>query len=165
MKILALLLLASFAASLPFPSAMADLPPSAPGPRPGTVEAMQCLVGVRQDPTECIEMFRGGAQTIATPWVFVGAERKFQRGPLVSSTFWGRASDSNMFDAKAMMGKPTKEMDIFDVKFTHTEYTFYVSPADAEGKIRALTILLYGPHNLFQVSSCSGGHLCVAGGP
>ena len=151
MKKLVLLLLASLTASLPFPPAMADLPPAASGPRPGTVQAMHCLVGVRQDPAECMKMFRGGAQTIATPWVFVGAERNFQRGPLVSSSFWGRASETNMFDTKAMRGWPVREMDIFDVKFAHVEYTFYISPADADGKIRALAIPLYGPHDPLQL--------------
>jgi len=163
MKMLALSLLAAITVSLTAPSAMADLSPAAPGPRPGTLEAMQCLLGVREEPNECIRMFRGGAQRTAMPWVFLGAEPKFQRGVLVSSTYWGRASESNMFDVKAMRGWPVKEMDIFDVKFAHTEYTFYVSPADAEGKIRALTVLLYAPHDLFQVSGCTGGHLCAAG--
>ncbi|MEO6022484.1 MAG: hypothetical protein ABIP64_05095 [Burkholderiales bacterium] len=165
MKMLALLSLASLATLLHSPSAMADLSPTASGPRPGTVEAMRCLVGVRQERADCIKIFRGGAQTTAMPWVFVDAGQKFQRGPLVSSTYWGRASDANMFDAKAMRGKPTKEMDIFDVKFAHTEYTFYISPADAEGKVRALTVLLYAPHDPFQISGCSGGHLCVSGAP
>lgn len=146
-------------------AAMADEPPAASGPRPGTVEAMQCLVGLRQDTAECIKMFVGGAQRAAPPWVFVSAEQRFQRGRLVSSTFWGRASASNMYDAKAMMTLPTKEMDIFDVKFAHTEYTFYISPADADGKINALTILLYGPHDPFQVTGCSGARLCVSGTP
>jgi hypothetical protein len=152
MKKLALSLLAFLAAS-PLPSAIADEPPAGSGPRPGTVEAMQCLTGIRQEPGECIKMFVGSAQTRATPWVFVSAGQKFQRGPLVSSSYWGRASQSNMFDVKAMRALPTKEMDIFDVKFAHTEYTFYVSPADAEGKIKALAILLYAPHDPFQVSS------------
>jgi hypothetical protein len=70
-----------------------------------------------------------------------------------------------MFDVKAMIGKPTKEMDIFDVKFAHVEYTFYISPADAEGKIRALTVLLYAPHDPYQVSSCTGRRLCVSDAP
>ena len=149
---LPLLLSAFLTASLLHTSLVADPSPAASGPRPGTVEAMQCLLGVRQQPAECIRLFQGGAQTIATPWVFVGAERKFQRGPLISSNFWGRASDSNMFDVKAMIGKPTKEMDIFDVKFAHQEYTFYISPADGDGKIRALAILLYAPHDLYQLT-------------
>jgi len=151
MKKLALSLLALLIASPP--SAMADEAAAASGPRPGTVAAMQCLVGIRQAPAECIKMFVGNAQRTAPPWVFVSAEQKFQRGPLVNSTYWGRASEKNMFDVKAMRALPTKEMDIFDVKFAHTEYTFYISPADAEGKIKALTILLYAPHDPFQVSS------------
>ena len=143
--------------------AMAEPSPAALGPRPGTVEAVQCLASVRQDLAECMKMFRGISQRTATPWVFVDANQKFKRGPLLSSIYWGRASDSNMFDVKAMMGKPTREMDIFDVKFAHVEYTFYVSPADADGKIRALTILPYAPHDPLQVSSCSNGRLCISG--
>jgi hypothetical protein len=166
MNKLALSLLAVLAAALPSLTVRADQPPAgASGPRPGTVEAMQCLAGIRQEPAECLKMFRGSAQVAATPWVYVSAAQAFERGRLVSSSFWGRASDSNMFDAKAMKGLPTREMDIFDVKFAHTEFTFYVSPADTEGKIRALTILLYKPHDPYQVSNCSGGHLCASGTP
>ena len=150
MKKLPLLLSAFLTASLPFPSAMADEPAAAAGPRPGTVEAMQCLAGIRQESGECMKIFVGSAQRTAAPWVFVSAEQKFQRGPLLSSNYWGRASEANMFDAKAMRGLPTREMDIFDVKFAHTEYTFYISPADANGKINAITILLYAPHDPFQ---------------
>jgi hypothetical protein len=64
-----------------------------------------------------------------------------------------------------MRGWPVKEMDIFNVKFAHGEYTFYVSPADPEGKIGGLTVLLYAPHDPFQISGCSSGHLCVSGAP
>jgi len=160
MKMLALSLLALL--TTPSPSVMADVPPPASDTRPGTAQAMQCLLGYQQGLVDCRKMFRGSAQTLATPWVFVNAERKFQRGPLVSNSYWGRASESNMFDVKAMLGKPTREMDIYDVKFAHIEYTFYISPADAEGKIRALTILPFAPHDPLQVSSCSGGHLCIS---
>src|SRR5580765_2494174 len=118
MKKLALSLLAFLAAS-PLPSAIADEPPAGSGPRPGTIEAMQCLTGIRQEPGECIKMFVSSAQTTATPWVFVNADHKFQRGRLLSGSYWGRASEANMFDAKAMRGLPTREMDIFDVKFAH----------------------------------------------
>jgi hypothetical protein len=73
-------------------------------------------------------MFHGAARVAAMPWVVVNAERNFQRGPLVSSIYWGRASASNIFDVKALRGSPTREADIFDVKFAHEEYTFYISP-------------------------------------
>ena len=145
MKKLALSLLAFLAAS-PLPSAIADEPPAGPGPRPGTIEAMQCLTGIRQDPTECIKMFVSSAQTTATPWVFVNADHKFQRGRLLSGSYWGRASEANMFDAKAMRGLPTREMDIFDVKFAHVEYTFYILSADANGKIRSWPYGQSPPH-------------------
>ena len=149
MKNLALLLPAFFTASLLCPSVMADPSPADAGPRPGTVEAMKCLV--RQGPAPCKEMFQGSARRVAMPWVFENPERDFKRGPLVSSSYWGRASDSNRFDARILTHQPTKEMDIFDVKFAHVEYTFYISPADPDGKIRALAIPLYAPHDPLQL--------------
>jgi len=96
-------------------------------------------------------MFRGSARTAAMPWVIANPDRDFKRGPLVFSTYWGRASDSNRFDARILTSQPTKEMDIFDVKFAHVEYTFYISPADADGKIRALAMPLYAPHDPLQL--------------
>jgi len=85
------------------------------------------------------------------PWMFENPDRDFKRGPLVSSSCWGRASDSNRFDARILIDQPTKEMDIFDVKFAHVEYTFYIAPADADGKIRALAMTLYAPHDPLQL--------------
>jgi hypothetical protein len=145
-----LALLAFLIASLPFPSAMADPSPAASGPRPGTVEAMRCLV--RQGPAGCEKMFQGGARTAARPWVFQNPDRDFKRGHLISSDYWGRASESNRFDARFMINQPTTEMDIFDIKFAHVEYTFYISPANADGKIEALAIPLYAPHDVLQLS-------------
>jgi hypothetical protein len=149
MKKLALLLSAFLTASLTSPSAMADPSPAASSPRPGTVEAVQCLV--RQGPAECKKVFQGRARTAAMPWVFENPERDFKRGPLVASNYWGRASESNIFDARILINQPTKEMDIFDVKFAHVEYTIYISPADADGKIRALAMPLYAPHDPLQL--------------
>lgn len=139
-----------FTASLLSPPVMAQPSPADPGPRPGTVEAMKCLV--RQDTSPaCKTMFQGSARTIAMRWVFQDSERDFKRGTLLSAGYWGRASDSNRFDAKILTNQPTKELDIFDVKFAHVEYTFYISPADADGKIRAVAIPLYAPHDPLQL--------------
>jgi len=98
-------------------------------------------------------MFVGAAWVTARHWVFDDPERDFKRGQLLSSSFWGRASDANVFDAKVLVRQPTREMDIFDIKFAHVEYTFYISPADDQGKIHAVAILLYAPHDLLQVES------------
>jgi hypothetical protein len=150
MKKLALFLSAFFTASLLSTFVAADPSPAASGgPRPGTVEAMRCLV--RQGPAECKTMFQGSARKVAMHWVFQDPDRDFKRGPLLSSNYWGRASDSNRFDARILTSQPTKEMDIFDVKFAHVEYTFYISPADPDGNIRALAIPLYGPHDPLQL--------------
>jgi len=149
MKKLPLLLSAFFAASLLSSSVAAEPASSVSGPRPGTVEAMQCLV--RQGPQSCHEIFQGGARKTSMPWVFANPDRDFKRGRLISSSYFGRASDTNRFDARVLTGQPTKELDIFDIKFAHVEYTFYISPADADGKIRALAILLYAPHDPLQL--------------
>jgi hypothetical protein len=150
MKKPALLLLSFLAASLSWSSAMAEPSPAESGPRPGTVEAMKCLV--RQGPAGCEKMFRGSAWVAARPWVFENPNRDFKRGALVSSDFWGRASDSNIYDARIMINQPATEMDIFNVRFDHIKYSFYISPADAEGKIRAVAIRLYEPHDPLQLS-------------
>ena len=155
MKKLPLLLSAFFTASLLSTPALGDPSPAAAGPRPGTVEAMQCLV--RQGSKGCEKMFVGAAWVIAREWVFDDPNRDFKRGQLVSSGFWGRASDKNIFDTKILIRQPTKEMDIFDIKFAHTEYTFYISPADDEGKISALAIRLYAPHDLLQIQDNGRG--------
>ena len=144
-----LALLAFLIASLPSLSAMADPSPAASGPRPGTLEAMRCLV--RQGPAGCEKMFQGRARVTARPWLFENPDRDFKRGHLISSNYWGRASDSNRFDARILIEQPTTEMDIFDVKFAHVEYTFYISPADADGKIMALAMPLYAPHDPLQL--------------
>ncbi len=148
MKKRALLASAVLAISALSPAATAD-EWAAAGPRPGTVEAMRCLT--RQGPAGCNEMFRGSARKVAMPWVFQNPDRDFKRGALLASRYWGRATDTNRFDAKVLIRQPAKEMDIFDVKFAHVEYTFYISPAEADGKIRALAILLYAPHDPLQL--------------
>jgi len=133
------ILILSLTTSMLSPSAMAEPSPAASGPRPGTVEAMQCLT--RQGPAKCERVFQGQAQFAAKDWVFPNHDRDFNRGRLVSSTFRRRARNSNGCDAMTLGGLPTKEMDIFDIKFAHTGYTFYVSVPDADGKIPALAIL------------------------
>lgn len=139
-----------FTASLLSAPVMAQPSPAEPGPRPGTVGAMKCLV--RQDISPvCKTMFQGSARTVAMPWLFQDPDRDFKRGRLLSASYWGRASDSNRFDAKILTRQPRKEMDTFDVKFAHVEYTFYISPADADGKIRAVAIPLYAPHDPLQL--------------
>jgi hypothetical protein len=150
MRHLALFLSAFFTTSPLSTLAVADPSPAASGgPRPGTAEAMRCLV--RQGPAECKTMFQGSARKAAMRWIYPDPDRDFKRGPLLSSNYWGRASDSNRFDARILTSQPTKEMDIFDVKFAHVEYTFYISPADADGKITALAIPLYAPHDPLQL--------------
>ena len=154
MKQLPFLLPAFFIAALLSTSVLADPPDAASGPRPGTAEAIRCLV--RQETSAaCKEMFEGSARRVAMPWIFQNPERDFKRGALLSTSYWGRASDSNIFDKRILIGAPTKELDIFDVKFAHVEYTFYISPADADGKIIALAMPLYAPHDPLQLSGFS----------
>jgi hypothetical protein len=85
--------------------------------------------------------------------VWQNVQRDVELGALVSSGYWGPASQSNIFDSAIMIEQPANEMDIYGAKFAHHEYTFYIAPADADGKIRALVVRFYAPHSLDQLSS------------
>lgn len=147
---LALLLTAFVAASLFSPSAMAEPSSAAPGPRPGSAEAMDCLL--RQGPPACERMFVGRAWVAARPLVFHDPNRDFKRGALVFARYWGPASKTNIFDARIMIAQPVSEMDIFHVRYAHFEYTYYVAPADADGRIRGLAIRPFAPRDPRQLS-------------
>jgi hypothetical protein len=119
------------------------------GPRSGTDAAMQCLL--RQGPKGCEQVFVGKATLAARSWVWPDLGRDFNRGPLDRSKYWGQASSKNVFDERVLQRQMTDEMDIFDVKFAHQEWTIYIAPADADGKIHYLAIRLYAPHDLNQL--------------
>jgi hypothetical protein len=119
------------------------------GPRSGTTAAVQCLL--RQGPDGCEQIFVAKATLAARPWLWQDTKRDFNRGPLVFSKYWGRASSSNVFDEKILHAQMTDEMDIYDVKYAHQEWSIYVAPEDADGKIRYLAIRLYPPHDLEQL--------------
>jgi len=118
-------------------------------PRSGTDAALQCLL--RQGPQGCEKMFVGKAMLAAQPWVWQNPSRDFNRGPLEFSKYWGQASSANVFDEKVLLRQATDEMDIFDVKFAHLEWSIYIAPAGADGKIHYLAIKLYAPHDLNQL--------------
>jgi len=127
-----------------------SLPASAQGgARTGTAAGLQCLL--RQGPNGCEKMFVGKAMLAAQPWVWENPGRDFNRGPLEESKYWGQASSTNVFDEKVLLRQATDEMDIFDIKFAHDEWTIYIAPAGADGKIRYLAIRLYPPHDLNQL--------------
>jgi hypothetical protein len=119
------------------------------GPRSGTDAALQCLL--RQGPKGCQQMFVGKAMLAAQPWVWDNPRRDFNRGPLEDSKYWGQASSTNVFDERVLHVQMTDEMDIFDIKFAHLEWSFYIAPADADGKIHYLAIRFYAPHDLNQL--------------
>ena len=115
----------------------------------GTDAALQCLL--RQGPKGCQDMFVGKAMLAARPWVWENPGRDFNRGPLEASNYFGAASSDNVFDEKVLHQQMTDDMDIYDVKFAHLEWSFYIAPADADGKIHYLAVRLYAPHDLNQL--------------
>jgi len=119
--------------------------------RPGTEEALRCLLEL--GPKGCEQVFTAQARRTSDRLVWPNQARDFERGPLLSSSFWGRASANNVFDQRVMSGQMADEFDIFDVKFAHQEFTFYVAPPDADGKIRHLSVDLGAPHDITQLSS------------
>jgi hypothetical protein len=127
----------------------AGSPPNQGPPLPGTAAAFQCLV--RQGPPDCANMFVGRATSVAQPWVFANSNRDFRRGAFVSGGYFGQAEENNVFDQHVMTDQPVRQMDIYDAKFEHFEWTFYIGPANEDGKINALAVRLYGPHDLNQL--------------
>jgi hypothetical protein len=121
------------------------------GPRSGTEAAVQCLL--RQGADHCEHLFVGKAMLAAQPWVWQDPKRDFNRGSLVFSKYFGQASPSNVFDEKILHAQMTDEMDIYDVKFAHLEWSIYVAPAGTDGKIHYLAIRLYPPHDLNQLQT------------
>ena len=122
---------------------------SGASPRSGTEAALQCLLG--QGPKRCERMFVGRAMLAAQPWVWPNLTRDVDRGPLEWSKYWGQASSKNVFDERVLQSQMTDEFDIFDIKFAHQEWTIYIAPADADGKIHYLAPRFYAPHDLNQL--------------
>jgi hypothetical protein len=88
-----LFLTLAFSASLLSAAAMAAKPPAASGPRPGTTDAVRCLVG--QGPSGCLAMFqKGRSQTAAIRYVGENPERAFETGRVLSIAYWGRDTKS-----------------------------------------------------------------------
>ena len=137
------------AALLGLPAFAQSVTVSAGTPGPGTDAALKCLL--RQGPADCQTMFVGAAMTAARSWVWDNPTRDFRRGDLQSSGYFGPAVPENVFDKNILIRATSADMDIFDVKFAHVEYSVYISPADADGKIRDVAIRLYAPHDLSQL--------------
>jgi hypothetical protein len=117
--------------------------------RPGTEAALQCLLEL--GPKGCQEVFAAQARPASDRWVWPNQRRDFDRGALLSSSFWGKASADNVFDQRVMTALTADEFDIFDVKFAHQEWTFYIAPPDADGKIRHVAVRIGAPHDLIQL--------------
>jgi hypothetical protein len=86
---------------------------------------------------------KGRAQTTAIRWISLSPEWEFDRGPFVSSTYWGRDTKPGI--------RPDQQGDVFDVKFAHKEYTFFVLSADANGKIRSWSFGMNPPSDQRQL--------------
>ncbi len=139
-----------FSASLIWAALLCPAPLMAQAARPGTEDALRCLL--RRGPDDCRSMFVGPAWATARGWVFDNPNRDFKRGDLLSSSYFGAAAQSNVYDARVLIRSTSSDMDIFDVKFAHIEYSIYISPAAADGKIHDVAIKLYAPHDMDQLA-------------
>ena len=123
--------------------------------RAGTEAALQCLL--RQGPPGCQDMFVGKATAPARQWATASADRDFNRGALQSSQFFGQATADTVYDEKILRRQVTDEMDIYDVKFAHNEWSVYIAPPDEDGKIRHLAIEFYAPHDTNPIAGLAPG--------
>jgi hypothetical protein len=90
-----------------------------------TAAALTCLLN--QVPDSCKPKFAGGARLQLQFWRWAGS-RSVDLGPLVSSEYAGTESPN------VYIGKRTA--DVYYVKFTRQNRTFYIVPPSPDGKIR-----------------------------
>lgn len=117
--------------------------PAAHAQSPGSREALQCLLDI--GPDHCGKIFVAGATGPARPWIYPNQGLRFSIGAVQSVSYAGSILDGHQ---QSVSGKPLNwkrwdlsyPADIFDVKFTHQEMTFFISPPDADGKVRHMMI-------------------------
>lgn len=100
-----------------------------------TDSALRCLLEHGQN--SCRENFVGSASRAARPWLWWNSNQDFKLGALKSSDFAGTEPATNAFITKFLSGHAA---DVYDVKFAHTEKTFYIVPPGPDGKVRYLLV-------------------------
>ena len=100
-----------------------------------TAPALHCLLDT--GPNQCGKVFVARASMAARPWIYPNQNLRFSLGPLDSATYVHSLSGSQLYRVGLINWDGA---DVYDVKFQHQEKTFYISPPEADGKIRYLAV-------------------------
>ncbi|HWC64063.1 MAG TPA: hypothetical protein VG501_10610 [Rhizomicrobium sp.] len=124
-----------WSALLAISAAAAIAGPLASAAESDTGSALKCLLDGGN--AECRQVFVAAAAPASRPWVYPNQNLRFNLGPLVSATYVRSISGAELYKVR-LISWPAA--DVYDVKFQHQEKTFYISPPEADGKIRYLAI-------------------------
>ena len=99
-----------------------------------TAPALLCLLDHTGD--ACKVDFAGSAQLAARPWLRWSPNRDFVLGDLVSAEYVGTQSQ-NAYTTSALAARTA---NVYYVKYKHQDFTFYIVPPGADGKILYMLI-------------------------
>jgi hypothetical protein len=104
-----------------------------------SVSALGCLLEHRRQ--ECSERFVGGARRSSQFWLWWNSSKELELGPPETVAYAG-TQPPNAYTTKYLDGRTA---DIYDVKYRHHQFTFYIAKPGPDGKIRFMLIRSGGP--------------------
>jgi hypothetical protein len=110
-------------------------------PHGETTAALMCLLDHVGD--ACKIDFAGGAQLAAARWLHWSPNREFALGDLVSAEY-AYTQSQNAYTTKALAARTA---DVYHVKYKHQDYSFYIVPPGADGKILYMLIRSGAPRD------------------
>ena len=99
-----------------------------------TAPALLCMLDHTGD--ACKVDFAGSAQLAARPWLRWSPNRDFTLGDLVSAEYIG-TQPQNAYTTRELAARTA---DVYYVKYKHQDFTFYIVPPGADGKILYMLI-------------------------
>ena len=112
-----------------------------------SVSALACLIEHRRQ--ECSARFVGSASRAAQFWLWWNSSKEMEIGAPLTADYAG-TQPPNAYTIKYLDGR---KADVYDVKFRHHEFTFYIAKPEPDSKVRYMLIRDGGPddekHDLF----------------
>ena len=99
-----------------------------------TAPALLCMLDHAGN--ECKIDFSSGAYLAARYWLFWSPNKDFALGDLVSAEYVG-TQPQNAYTTQPLAARTA---DVYYVKYRHQDYTFYIVPPGADGKILYMLI-------------------------
>ena len=103
-----------------------------------TAAVLQCLLAHGKG---CENSFVARAAPRATPWLQWTVQQDFAVGQFLSWQYAGTET-ANAYTTRLLSGETT---DVYDVKYSRRELTFYIVPPGPDGNVRYILIRNGGP--------------------